>query len=215
MSQQMSGASSSDGAGAASLGSSHDAVTALAIGDNPKGPADTQASASPPPRASPPPGFRPAFTRNSSSLSSVVSSVSVAGPDLPVRFSPWSIASTGDSSDPFSLGESAGGSGEDLNNAQSTLTSASFRQRADKDRSFTASAPPGARPPDSRGPSAIRVVYGDDDDNDGDGIDGTPRRDAMLITRRHRLLPAGAAPTRGLQWPGRVGGALGLQLHGP
>ena len=31
MSQQMSGASSSDGAGAASLGSSHDAVTALAI----------------------------------------------------------------------------------------------------------------------------------------------------------------------------------------
>ena len=195
MSQQMSGASSSDGAGAASLGSSHDAVTALAIGDNPKGPADTQASASPPPRASPPPGFRPAFTRNSSSLSSVVSSVSVAGPDLPVRFSPWSIASTGDSSDPFSLGESAGGSGEDLNNAQSTLTSASFRQRADKDRSFTASAPPGARPPDSRGPSATRVVYGDD--NDGDGIDGSPRREAVSSPATIEALASWGRPYTG------------------
>ena len=100
--------------------------------------------------------------------------VSAAGPDLPVKFSPWSIASNRDSNDPF---ESAGGSGEDLNDAQSTLTSASFRQRADKDRSFTASAPPGARPPDSRRPSATSVVYGDV--NDGDETDSRPRRDAV------------------------------------
>ena len=34
---------------------------------------------------------------------------SVAGPDLPVRFSAWSIASNRDSKDPFSQGGSAGG----------------------------------------------------------------------------------------------------------
>ena len=95
--------------------------------------------------------------------------VSAAGPDLPVKFSPWSIASNRDSNDPF---ESAGGSGEDLNDAQSTLTSASFRQRADKDRSFTASAPPGARPPSNRRtPSATSIMHVDShegalDDND-------------------------------------------------
>jgi hypothetical protein len=158
-----------------SLGSSHDAVTALAIGDNPNGPADTLA---PEPRVSPsvspPPGFRPAFTRNSSSMSSVVS---VAGPDLPVRFSPWSIASNRDSIDPFSRGQSAGGSGEDLNNAQSTLTSAAFRQQMDKGRSFTASAPPGARPPTDHRKSAPDLSMhdgsGDDDDH------GDSRRDTL------------------------------------
>jgi len=185
-----------------SLGSSHDAVTALAIGDNPNGPADTLA---PEPRVSPsvspPPGFRPAFTRNSSSMSSVVS---VAGPDLPVRFSPWSIASNRDSIDPFSRGESAGGSGEDLSNAQSTLTSAAFRQQMertssfsgggpsptpqpltsaafrqqmDKGRSFTASAPPGARPPtdhrDSAPDLSMHDGSGDDDDH------GDSRRDTL------------------------------------
>ena len=185
-----------------SLGSSHDAVTALAIGDNPNGPADTLA---PEPRVSPsvspPPGFRPAFTRNSSSMSSVVS---VAGPDLPVRFSPWSIASNRDSIDPFSRGESAGGSGEDLSNAQSTLTSAAFRQQMertssfsgggpsptpqpltsaafrqqmDKGRSFTASAPPGARPPTDHRKSAPDLSMhdgsGDDDDH------GDSRRDTL------------------------------------
>ena len=52
---------------------------------------------------------------------------SSAGPDLPLRFSQGSIASTRHSIDPFSVEELA-----------STLTSPEFRQRVDKDRSFQA-----------------------------------------------------------------------------
>ena len=83
--------------------------------------------------------------------------VSVAGPDLPVRFSPWSIASNRDSIDPFSRGESAGGSGEDLSNAQSTLTSAAFRQQMDKvltPANPDANASPGSNPDSNPDPDA-------------------------------------------------------------
>ena len=106
---------------------------------------------------------------------------SVAGPDLPVRFSTWSIASNRDSKDPFSHGGRPGGTsgehgGEALSDAQCTLTSASFRQRMDSARSFTASAPPGARPPSARRPPCVTSVYGDVDEREE--TDDRPRRDA-------------------------------------
>ena len=105
-----------------------------------------------------------------------MSMMSQAGPDLPVRFSRWSIASNLDSNDPWSsLGESS----QDLDNVQSTLTSASFRQRMDKDRSFTASAPPGARPP-CRKPSATSIMQFDDSDGGDERDYGVePRRDTL------------------------------------
>ena len=84
---------------------------------------------------------------------------SSAGPDLPLRFSQGSIASTRHSIDPFSVEELA-----------STLTSPEFRQRVDKDRSFTGSAPPGARPPPARGAGASDLAYsGPGDERDGSG----------------------------------------------
>ena len=92
------------------------------------------------------------------------SMVSLAGPDLPVHFSQISIASNSFSYDPWS-----GGGGVETTH---TLTSSSFRQQADKDRSFTASAPPGARPPSNRRtPSATSIMHVDShegalDDND-------------------------------------------------
>ena len=107
---------------------------------------------------------------------------SVAGPDLPVRFSTWSIASNRDSKDPFGQGAgSAGGTSgehgcEGLSDAQCTLTSASFRQRMDSARSFTASAPPGARPPGARRPPRVTSVNGDVDEREE--TDDRPRRDA-------------------------------------
>ena len=107
-----------------------------------------------------------------------MSMMSQAGPDLPVRFSRWSIASNLDSNDPWSsLGESS----QDLDNVQSTLTSASFRQRMDKDRSFTASAPPGARPParDSCKPSATLPHVDDSDGGDERDYGVEPRRDTL------------------------------------
>lgn len=80
---------------------------------------------------------------------------SAAGPELPVRFSQCSIASNRDSHDPWSgRSDDSGGSfnGGALGDAAAytTLTTPTFRQRADKDRSFTASAPPGLRPPSKR-----------------------------------------------------------------
>ena len=189
-----------------SVGSSHDADTSLSIADNPNEhpsePADTHA---PGPRASPPPGFRPALTRGSSSMSSVAS---MAGPDLPVRFSTWSIASNRDSKDPFSQGESAGGtSGEGLSDAQCTLTSASFRQRMDSNRSSTASAPPGARPPGSRRPPRVTSMYGDVD-VDRDETDDRPRRDAAHDRPRHHIEASGCHVHCGSRvavgWLGRV-----------
>ena len=114
-------------------------------------------------------------------MSSVASVLSVAGPDLPVRFSTWSIASNRDSKDPFSQGGRAGGTsgehgGDALSDAECTLTSASFRQRMDSARSFTASAPPGARPPSARRPPRVTSAYGDVDEREE--TDDRPRRDA-------------------------------------
>ena len=103
---------------------------------------------------------------------------SVAGPDLPVRFSAWSIASNRDSKDPFSHGGRPGGTsgehgGEALSDAQCTLTSASFRQRMDSARSFTASAPPGARPPSGcRGQAHGSGMHAGDGGADGGGGGG-------------------------------------------
>jgi len=96
--------------------------------------------------------------------SSNVSIGSMPGPELPVHFSEFSIASNKDSYDPWgSLRERAtemesGGDSSEPCGARlpsfvarplhsGTLTSPSFRRLADKDRSFTASAPSGARPP--------------------------------------------------------------------
>ena len=120
--------------------------------------------------------------RSSSSLSLR----SMAGPELPVRLSRWSIASNKDSHDPWSMRESSGGSSSGSGEArgeapQSTLTSASFRQRMDKDRSFTASAPPGARPPDSRKSGSTSA---EDEENNITGNATEPRRHA-LSTRQH------------------------------
>ena len=136
---------------------------------------------------------------------------SMAGPDLPVRFSTWSIASNRDSKDPFSQGESAGGtSGEGLSDAQCTLTSASFRQRMDSARSFTASAPPGARPPSARRPPCVTSVYGDVD-VDRDETDDRPRRDAASPpSPPHRSLRLPRALW--VQGGCRVAGARGLHI---
>ena len=104
------------------------------------------------------------------------SMVSLAGPDLPVHFSQISIASNSFSYDPWS-----GGGGVETTH---TLTSSSFRQQADKDRSFTASAPPGARPPSNRRmPSATSIMHVDShegalDDNDETDC-GELRRDTL------------------------------------
>ena len=97
---------------------------------------------------------------------------SFAGPDLPVRFSRISIASNKDSADPWSMRSES--TGDDSEAAQpSTLTSADFRQRADKDRSFTGSAPPGVRPP-TKGRLGALDMTNDDAEIDHD----EPRRDA-------------------------------------
>ena len=102
------------------------------------------------------------------------SMASLAGPDLPVHFSQISIASNSFSYDPWSQSATH----------TSTLTSSSFRQQADKDRSFTTSAPPGARPPSNRRtPSATSIMHMDGhegtlDDNDETSC-GEPRRDSL------------------------------------
>ena len=102
---------------------------------------------------------------------------SAAGPELPVRFSQGSIASNRNSlHDPWSSGRSdeSGGSsnGGALGDAaaHTTLTTPTFRQRADKDRSFTASAPPGLRPPSNRQTPGGGWTRGGDDDAEN-GID--------------------------------------------
>ena len=95
---------------------------------------------------------------------------SFAGPNLPVRFSRISIASNQDSKDPWSQRseDSCDSSGHVA--APSPLTSSDFRQRADKDRSFTASAPPGLRPPSNRQTPGGGWTRGGDDDAEN-GID--------------------------------------------
>ena len=129
---------------------------------------------------------------------------SAAGPDLPVRFSQCSIASNRDSlHDPWSGRSDDSGPLSPLGDAaaQTTLTSPMFRQRADKDRSFTASAPPGVRPPSNRQtPGAGWIRDGADDDDDAEnGMDRAnkisriePRRDA-LSTPVHPCPPLCAA----------------------
>ena len=140
------------------------------------------------------------------STSSVCSNVSAAGPDLPVRFSQCSIASNRDSlHDPWSGRSDDSGPLSPLGDAaaQTTLTSPMFRQRADKDRSFTASAPPGVRPPSNRQtPGAGWTRDGADDDDDAEnGMDRAnkisriePRRDA-LSTPVHPFVRQWAAAT--------------------
>mmetsp|Transcript_7582 Transcript_7582/g.18850 ORF Transcript_7582/g.18850 Transcript_7582/m.18850 type:complete len:296 (+) Transcript_7582:88-975(+) len=82
-----------------------------------------------------------------SSSDSELSEGSSAGPDLPVRLSQISIASDMDSHDPW--GQSPSDDDDEPSNT-TTLTTPGFRQRADRARTFTASAPPGMRPPPSR-----------------------------------------------------------------
>ena len=99
---------------------------------------------------------------------------SFAGPDLPVRFSRISIASNQDSRDPWSQRSSEGSCDSPGHvAAPSTLTTSDFRQRADKDRSFTGSAPPGVRPPPKAGTGLFGAQTNDEDENDRD----EPRRD--------------------------------------
>ena len=101
---------------------------------------------------------------------------SFAGPDLPVRFSRISIASNQDSKDPWSQRSSEGSCDSPGNvAAPSTLTTSDFRQRADKDRSFTGSAPPGVRPPTKGGTGLFGApdLQNDDQDDRDD-----PRRDS-------------------------------------
>ena len=100
---------------------------------------------------------------------------SFAGPDLPVRFSRISIASNQDSRDPWSQRSSEGSCDDSPGHvaAPSTLTTSDFRQRADKDRSFTGSAPPGVRPPPKAGTGLFGAQTNDEDENDRD----EPRRD--------------------------------------
>jgi len=74
---------------------------------------------------------------------------SSAGPDLPVRLSQISIASDMESHDPWGQCDSLPDE-DDPPNAATTLTTPGFRQRADRERTFTASAPPGMRPPTRR-----------------------------------------------------------------
>ena len=99
---------------------------------------------------------------------------SFAGPNLPVRFSRISIASNQDSNDPWSQRseDSCDSSGHVA--APSPLTSSDFRQRADKDRSFTGSAPPGVRPPTKGGAGLFGAPTNDEDEIDRD----EPRRDS-------------------------------------
>lgn len=99
---------------------------------------------------------------------------SFAGPNLPVRFSRISIASNQDSKDPWSQRseDSCDSSGHVA--APSPLTSSDFRQRADKDRSFTGSAPPGVRPPTKGGAGLFGAPTNDEDEIDCD----EPRRDS-------------------------------------
>ena len=108
---------------------------------------------------------------------------------MPVRFSRWSIASNKNSQDdPWSPVERTSSfSGGGPSPTPQPLTSAAFRQQMDKGRSFTASAPPGARPPTDRRKSAPdRSVHDDDDDDDDDdsgggggGDHGESRRDTL------------------------------------
>ena len=100
---------------------------------------------------------------------------SFAGPDLPVRFSRISIASNQDSKDPWSQRSESSCDSSGHVAAPSPLTSSDFRQRADKDRSFTGSAPPGVRPPTKGGTGLFGAPDSQNDDQD-DRDD--PRRDS-------------------------------------
>ena len=99
---------------------------------------------------------------------------SFAGPDLPVRFSRISIASNQDSKDPWSQRSESSCDSSGHVAAPSPLTSSDFRQRADKDRSFTGSAPPGVRPPTKGGAGLFGAPTNDEDEIDCD----EPRRDS-------------------------------------
>ena len=129
---------------------------------------------------------------------------SFAGPELPVRFTRMSIASNKHSNDPWSMRESSRGSSEALCDAAqaSPLTTAEFRQKADKDRSFTGSAPPGVRPPTKRRTTSMPNMINDDDEIGHDA----PKRDSGSApvtrppVRRSTKPPSGLAvapaPTR-------------------
>ena len=142
----------------------------VAVGDDVTGPAAMNAAASLSPVS--PVSPLPTLKKMGSSM------ISLAGPDLPVHFSQISIASNRFSYDPWSQSHSgSGGKGEAA--YTSPLTSASFRQQMDKDRSFTASAPPGARPP-CRKPSATSIMQFDDSDGGDERDYGVePRRDTL------------------------------------
>ena len=130
---------------------------------------------------------------------------SFAGPDLPVRFSRISIASNQDSKDPWSQrSDSSGHSGDSSGHvaAPSPLTSSDFRQRADKDRSFTGSAPPGVRPPTKGRTGLFGAPTNNEDEIDHD----EPRRDAgsAPVTRPPPLVRARQSPL-----------VVSPALHGP
>ena len=117
---------------------------------------------------------------------------SFAGPDLPVRFSRISIASNQDSKDPWSQRSESSCDSSGHVAAPSPLTSSDFRQRADKDRSFTGSAPPGVRPPTKRGPGLFGTPANEEDEIGHD----EPRRDSgsAPVTRPPPLVRARRSP---------------------
>ena len=109
-----------------------------------------------------------------------------AGPDLPLRFSRTSIASSPHSNDPYEAAPERACHPV----ATGTLTSPEFRQRVDKDRSFTGSAPPGARPPPARAPS-MPAAYGSTSDDNEDVHERRQEQSAPLVR------PPPRSPARG------------------